>query len=128
MSLATATDVAARLGRDLDTDETARVEGLLEEASELVEGWCNRSFTDPVPSGVRIVTSRMVARVFSGPDSSDLGFTVPPGAESTQVSAGSFQMSHRYGSDSSSGSPWLSKSDRVMLRRWRRGVANVSMW
>jgi len=123
--LATIPDVEERLGRPLEDDELTRVEGLLREGSAQVEGWCNRSFDDPIPDAVRIVTSRMVARVLGVPDEST-GFA--PGVESAQLSAGSFQMTQRFNSDGVSGGPWLSKADRLALRRFRRGVANVSMW
>lgn len=118
--LATRADVETRLGRELDADEIARVDGLLEEASELVIAEC-RPLPTPTPSAVRIVVSRIVARALSGPDET-------PGVESTQVSAGSFQLSRNFTSDGVSGGPWLSKTDRKMLRPWRRGVANVRIW
>ncbi|QYB01472.1 hypothetical protein I1A62_30030 [Rhodococcus sp. USK10] len=108
----------------MTTDEDARVEGLLEEASGLVEGYCKRLFTDPVPRTVAVRTSRMVARVF-GVDDED----VEPALESEQASAGSFQLTRKFGSDALSGGPWLSGSDKVALRPYRRqGVVSVATW
>lgn len=120
MMLATTADVEQRLGRELAEDEITRVDGLLEEASELVTAEC-RPLPTPTPTAVRIVTSRIVARVLTGP-------TDMTGVESTQVSAGSFQLSRNFNSDGVSGGPWLSKTDRKMLRGWRRGVVNVGTW
>lgn len=121
MMLATTSDVEKRLGRELDDDEVLSVEGLLEEASELVASVC-RPLPTPTPDAVRIVVSRMVARSLD-PDSD-----AATGVESNQWSAGSFQLSQNFTSDSVAGGPWLSKTDRIMLRRWRRGVANVATW
>ncbi|BDB58983.1 MULTISPECIES: hypothetical protein [Rhodococcus] len=118
--LATTVDVEMRLGRELTDEDAVRVEGLLEEASELVASVC-RPLPTPTPDAVRIVTSRIVARALD----SDID---TPGVESTQMSAGSFQLSQNYTGDSTAGGPWLSRSDRRMLRRWRRGVVNVATW
>lgn len=119
--LATKADVEQRLGRALDTEEETRVDGLIDEASALVTGWCRRAIPDPAPKAVMIVVSRMVARVFDSP-------AEMVGVESTQVSAGSFQLSRNYAADSSTGGPWLARADRIMLRPWRGGVVNVSTW
>lgn len=124
--LASQEDVEARLGRMLTVDESSRVAGLLEEASELAIGWL-RCTPDPVPSGVRIVVSRMVARLLS--QSSD-EFGAPNGASSIQASAGGYQLTKSYGSDSSSSAPWLTRADKTALRRHgcRGRVGNVGAW
>lgn len=122
--LATQTDVEKRLGRELDDDEVLAVEGLLEEASELVVSVC-RPLPTPAPDAVRIVVSRIAARALDGGD--DDGPT-PTNVVSEQMSAGSFQLSQNYFGDSVGGGPWLSKQDLRMLRRWRRGVVNVATW
>lgn len=89
----------------------------------MVAAMC-RPLPTPPPDPVRIVVSRMVARSLP----SDDGEGDPVGVESTQWSAGSFQLSQNFTSDSVAGGPWLSKADRMMLRRWRRGVMNVATW
>ncbi|MCZ1070816.1 hypothetical protein [Rhodococcus sp. A5(2022)] len=109
MALATVEDVEARLGRSLTTAETSRVHGLLDEASALVEGE-GYVFPDPQPAAVAIVVSRMVARALRAPEGAE-------GLESTQVSAGSFQMTRNF--TDSSGGVWLSKSDLQILRRFK---------
>lgn len=120
--LATESDVQQRMGRPLSDDELDRVPGLIEEASALVEAYIGQTL-DPVPDPVVIVTSRMVARVLD----TDPGIV---GLESTQLSAGSFQQTRRFGDSVTSGGPWLRRADKLILRRWvRRGRAgNVATW
>lgn len=118
--LATIPDVESRLGRALDADEVARVDGLLGEASALVEAHTGRTF-DPVPETVSIVASRMVARVLQMPDD---GFN----SESETLTAGPFSKNVKYVAGASGGSPWLTAVDRKMLRpfgRRRGGVFSV---
>jgi hypothetical protein len=122
MALATDTDVVTALGRALTTEEQARTPGLLDEAEDVIRGHlgvCAR--LDPVPDTVRRVAARMVARVLNSP-------TGEAGLESDQMTAGPFQWSTRYSSDSRSGGPWLSSSDRTALRRFKAGVISVATW
>lgn len=123
--LADAADVVARLGRDLTPDETARVGGLLQEASVMAGEWM-RCIPDPVPDAVRIVVSRMVARVFS------VGDTTEPAVTDVQATMGVFQVNRRFSPDASSGGVWLTRQDKNMLRRYgcRGRVENVgtSKW
>ena len=69
MLLAELSDVAARLGEEVPENKVHVAEGLLEEASALVEGYLGRSF-DEVPRPVSVVVSRMVARVLQAPEPS----------------------------------------------------------
>lgn len=120
--LATVNDVWARMGGDGDPDEAERIEGLLEEASALVEAHLGKTF-DVVPDTVRIVVSRMVARVLETPSD---GFH----AESTSYSAGPFSKNVTYSAGASGGAPWLSAVDRKMLRAFgsrRGGVWSVEL-
>lgn len=120
MALATVDDVVARLERALTTAETARADGLLEEASALVIGHlgCDPTDTsvDPpvVPGTVVLVVSRMVARLFER----EAAAQVSAGAESVTEQTGPFGRTLRYGSGTTSGTPWLAKGDKVMLRPW----------
>lgn len=116
--VATPTDVEKRLGRDLDADELAVVEGLLEEAEVLVEGYLGR-IPDPVPRRVSVVASRMVARVLEQPDAEAFY------AESVQHSAGPFSETKRYSTGASGGSPWLTAADKQALRRVRVGGGGI---
>lgn len=125
MALAIRDDVVIRLGRDLTDDEKEQADGLLDEASAIVEGYCGvDEFDIPVPDSVAIVVSRMVARVLSAV-TVDGSSTV--GLESVQRGEGPFQQSLKFSSDQSSGGPWLTKIDKLMLRRFRRAVVSVPL-
>lgn len=116
--IATPSDVAKRLGRDLDDDELDSVDGLLEEAEVLIEGYLGE-IPQPVPRRVTIVASRMVARVLEQPDA-DAFF-----AESVQHSAGPFSETKRFSSGASGGAPWLTAADKQALRRVRSGGGGI---
>lgn len=118
--LAQRADVEARIGRPLEEDEKSAVDGLLEEASALVEGYLGREVPPPVPTPVVLVVSRMVARVLDSPTD---GFA----AESMQHTAGPFSHSVRFAAGASGGAPWLTAGDRMMLRRFRRSGGVYSM-
>ena len=122
VALASPTDVEARIGRALAEDETSAVEGLLDEASAMVEGYLGREVQAPVPKAVTLVVSRMVARVLESPTD---GFA----AESIQQTAGPFSHSVRFAAGASGGSPWMTAGDRMILRRYRRsgGLYSVEM-
>lgn len=118
MTLAVQSDVEARLGRDLTETETARVLGLLDEASDLVIGYLRQDPTveDVVPEPVARVTSRMVARVFQSSEAA-------PNVEHLQT--GPFQA--RFAPGSTSGAPWLSGADKAALHPYRRGGGMTSV-
>lgn len=123
--LADVVDVVARLGRNLTPDETARVSGLLEEASVMAGEWM-RCVPDPVPDAVRIVVSRMVSRVFA------VGETAEPAVTDVQATMGVFQVNRRFSADASSGGVWLTRQDKAMLRphgcRGHVGNVGTSKW
>lgn len=108
--IATTEDVEKRLGRGLDDEEFLYVDGLLEEAEVLIEGFLGR-IPVPVPRRVTVVASRMVARVLEQPER-DAFF-----AESVQHSAGPFSETRRYSTGASGGSPWLTAADKRALKR-----------
>lgn len=115
MNLATQDDVEARLGRELTTAEIARLPGLLEEASAIVEGYLGVVYTtdDTVPPQVAIVVSRMVSRA--------LTTSIPDGVKSE--AAGPYQRSYSDGASSL----WLSKYDKLALRNVSGGVVSVPL-
>lgn len=120
--LANIEDVEKRLGFGVEPDEQVKVEGLLEEASALVEAHVGRVFTD-VPDAVRIVTSRMVARVLVSPEETQTADSVSYGAQG-------FSKSLSYSHGGSGGAPWLTAVDKKMLRPYggrRGGVYSVEM-
>ena len=115
---ATPSDVAKRLGRDLDEDEMVVVEGLLEEAEVLIEGFLGE-IPQPVPRRVTVVASRMVARVLEQPDAEAFY------AESVQHAAGPFSETKRFSTGASGGAPWLTAADKQALRRARSGGRGI---
>ena len=119
--LADLSDVSDRLGEEVPENKAPVIEGLLEEASALVEGYFGRSF-DEVPRPVTVVVSRMVARVLQAPAPS---FAV----ETLSQSAGAFSQSQKFTTGASGGSPWLTAADKTVLNRFRkrRGFYSISM-
>lgn len=112
MILATQAEVEARLGRELSETETNRLEGLLEEASALVEGYLGVVYTDEVPSVVVVVVSKLVARAFTA--------STVEGPSSLQ--AGPFSVTYRDNT-----SLWLSKGEKLMLRNIGGGFTSVPL-
>lgn len=118
MALATQEDVEAVLGRPLSESETARAESLLRRASALVIGYTGQDFEPaPYPETVVEVTASMAARAV------DTASAAPAGVE--QQTQGPFSV--RFSSAASSGGPWLSASDKIMLRPHRLGGGLTSV-
>lgn len=119
--LADLSDVSDRLGEEIQQNKIATAQGLLEEASVLVEGYLGRSFED-VPRPVSVVVSRMVARVLMAPAPS---FSV----DTISQTAGAFSQSQTFTTGAAGGAPWLTTQDKTVLNRYRkrRGFYSVSM-
>lgn len=117
---ATPGDVVKRLGRALTDGESARVPGLLEEAVALVDGYCGQVFAAPVPVGVVVATSKIVARALTS-NREDGGAAV----SSEQFTAGSFTHQRSYVGDGSN--VWLGAAEKSMLRPHRRSGVSVQM-
>lgn len=109
--LANQDDVEARLRRSLTKDEAEWLPGVLDEASQLVLAYCGDPEFDPVPDRVRIVTSRVAARMLSGRSDS---------ATATTNAAHVFSQTVSLNPDATSGGGWLTKADKLDLRRWAR--------
>lgn len=114
-------DVEARMGRALTSAEVDRVEGLLEESVVLVQGYLGSAYpaVEPFPSAVRVVESRMVARVLKA--------TNPEGVQSQQGTWGPYQQTTTMAPEASQSGPWLSKADRLMLSQLRPSCVSVPM-
>lgn len=126
-------DIKARLGgRDLTAPELTAWPGSAEEASVIIEGFLERTWDDlaSVPRNVRVVCSRMVARTFTttGTPGGQLGGTMLPGTKSFNSSMGPMGHTTTFGDDVVFGSPWLSKADKVSLRKPHQPVTHVPMW
>lgn len=111
VALASAEDVQARLGRPLTSDETEQVPALLDEASASARAYM-RCIPDPVHSDVALVVSRMVARVLTRPEPTE----VLPHTEQYSRAAGPYTGSGTFTEGATSGSPWLTKDDKRILR------------
>lgn len=106
--LATQEDVEAWLGRSLTATEASRVAALLARAEAIVLGHLGCSEApDPVPDAVRWTVAEMVGRTF---DASGRA-----GVQQVSVDDGSVMFTP----DASSGSVWLSRSDKLALRPYR---------
>lgn len=111
-------DVEARLRRSLVVPgEVAQLPGEVAEASVLVEGYLRVEYdTDnPAPTAVIVVTSRVIARMVT-----DLG-GIPAQADSLTRGMGPFSATTHLVADSTSGGPWLTKSDKMALEPYRVG-------
>lgn len=109
MALATQANVEAWLGRTLSASEAARVESLLARSEALVMGWLGCiAAPEPVPA-ISSTVAEMVGRVLLSAGRFGVA------QASTDGTALSFT------SDSTSGSPWLSKTDKMALRPYRCG-------
>lgn len=124
MALAAEADVVARLGRPLTTAEQTRVSGLLEEADVLVLAYLGLDADpDPVPAAVRVVTSRVVARVIERAATQG----VASDAESVTSQVGPFGRTLRFAAGSTSGGPWLTGADKTVLGPHRAGGGMVAV-
>ena len=124
MILVAQSDVEARLRRALTTGEITRLPGVADEASALVEGYLGVTYSlNPrPPEAVVIATSRVTARVFTTDPNA-----LPAGGDSRSQGMGSFSATVHYVADSTSGGPWLTKSDKMMLAPYRVGVRSVPL-
>lgn len=109
-------DVEKRLRRILTTAEAEYLPGMIEEAQLLVVAFlgCGEDAyptVDDVPAAVRVVTSRMVARVIEQAE------TTPPemlGATQVGNTAGPFSQQVSF-AQPRYGSPWLQRTDKETL-------------
>lgn len=118
--LATQTDIEQRLRRPLTSSEAEFLPGMIEEAQLLVVAYLGCG-PDPYPEGeipdaVRVVTSRMVARVIAEGDA------IPAeqyGATQVGLAAGPFSQQATFAQGSRTGAPWMTRVDRESLGPYR---------
>lgn len=103
-------DVISRF-RELDADEKAKCEILLEDAAIIIDSY-NADASD---SAKKIVSCSMVARAIGDGDSES---TIPIGATQGSMSAMGYSQSYTFGSGSA-GELYLTKSEKHLL-----GVGN----
>lgn len=123
-NLAGLSDVEAALGGELEPDEHRAVEVLLGEATALVRAYAPLIDRLPeTPDEVRLVVARMVAR---GLDAG--GNPAPVGMRQFATNAGVFGLSGSFTDGATDGGVWLSKADKMILRRWRGGAFTIRTW
>jgi hypothetical protein len=76
---------------------------------------------DDVPTAVIIATSRVAARMLT-----DTG-VLPAQADSRSQGMGPFSTTTHYVEGSTSGGPWLTKSDKIALTPYRIGMHSVPL-
>ena len=112
-------DVERRLRRTLTGAEEDYLLGMIEEAQLLVLSYLDcpaGKFAEGVPDAIKIVTSRIVARVIQE------GESVPPdqfGATQVGLTAGPFSQQTSFQAGSRTGAPWLTKADKDALAPYR---------
>lgn len=116
-------DVEDRLRRELTDDEAAQLTGIVQEASDVVEGYLQFSYLDgdEIPSAVRTVTSRAAARVYSRSG------TAQEGIDSRSAGMGTMSFTTHHSADSLTAGPWLSKGDKDTIDRYAVRVNCVPM-
>ena len=110
-------DIEARTGNSYtDPAEIARVEAAIEDVTALIESYCKRTFTDPVPAAVKAVAAREVIAALN----------VDPGIASERVG----DLSTAYAG--SGAVTALSTASMRVLRRFRSkpaySIQLVSPW
>lgn len=112
-------DVKKRLRRELTDAEIEYLDGMIEEAQALVLGYLGcppEKYSDDVPGGIVLVTSRMVARVISE------GELLQPetfGATQAGITAGPYSQQVTFSAGSRTGAPWLTRPDKTILDQYR---------
>lgn len=135
MITVTRDDVERELERTLSSDEFALLGRRIEAASDLVEGYIGFAYVpydpfaaddvdrpDDVPDVVVRVVSAAVARVYDA-DSKN----VPEFVEATTQGMGPFNVTQKFNQDATSGTPWLTKSDKMKLRLVFSGMRSSLM-
>lgn len=113
-------DVEQRLKRKLSTVEAEYLDGMIQEAEVLVLGYLKcppGRFDGEIPEAVRLVTSRMVARVIQEGDIDPEVF----GAVQYGTTAGPYSQQSTFVSGARTGAPWLTKVDKSTLDQYRCG-------
>jgi aminopeptidase N len=105
----TVDEVATLLGRELESSESDKAEALISYISALVDNYCRRTFSDPVPDAVKGQVCYEVVRALN----SSPGLT----AETTG------DVSYQY----VSGSGTLSRAAKDVLNRYRLRFASVRL-
>lgn len=118
MSLATQDDVRAALRRELTESEQDWIDGLLNEASDLVVGYLNPSLVPtPTPAAISRVVAGMVAAVLNRPSG------ILPDTQS--LTSDSYGVT--FASGATSPGPYLTQAFKDRLSPYRLGIVEMSM-
>ena len=110
MILATQDDVRAALRRELTETETEWLDGLLDEAADVVVAWLHPwQIPDPVPGPITRVVATMVARVLTQPTE------ILPDTQSLSADAYSVQ----FAAGANSRGPTLTDALKLRLRPYK---------
>jgi len=114
MALAKPEDVAARLGRELDDEETTAVGFLLDAATAVVEEAIEGPADDPAPPVLRFVAVEVVVRALANPN----------GLASRSETLGAYSHSEAF---LSGAGLMLTKTEELMVRRAALGAVAGSV-
>lgn len=106
MAYASVSDIEARIGRQLNTQETAQCESLLNEAAVIIDAY-NASAAADAKKNVSI---RMVSRAL-GAD----GVSVPVGATQGSMAALGYSQSWTMGTGASAGELYIGRTEKKLL-------------
>lgn len=111
--LCTEADVMARpalAGLTLSTAQTASVDGYIDEASVLIEGYLGHTYAadETVPDAARIVCARVVARALTATP-------VDPNFDRYDSTMGPFTQQKHVAPDVLGGGVWLTRQDKMAL-------------
>ena len=114
-------DVEKRLRRSLTDDEVEYLDGMIEEATDLVLAYLEcppDKYGEDVPKQIVRVVSRMVARVIQEGEVAD---PVTFGATQVGMTAGPMSGNVSFQAGSRTGAPWLTRVDKGLLDQFRCG-------
>ena len=117
MAYAEVSDLEARLGRELTTDEQARAEVLLGDASAMLDALMGDAAAEK-PDLLCMVNCNMVIRVMGIDSAESCRFRIKMessayGVDSMSITAGPYAQTWNY--NAPSGDMYLTKSEKLML-------------
>lgn len=106
MAYASVSDIEARFGRQLKTQETIQCKSLLEEAANIIDAYNAAASND----SKKIVSIRMVSRAIG-----DDGVNVPVGATQGSMAALGYSQSWTLGTGASAGELYIGRTEKKLL-------------
>lgn len=106
MAYASVSDIEARFGRQLNTQETIQCKSLLEDAANIIDAY-NAAASD---DSKKTVSVRMVSRAIG-----DDGVNVPVGATQGSMAALGYSQSWTLGTGASAGELYIGRTEKKLL-------------